>query len=81
MDSDTSRNRSVAAADLLRYSDRSVEAESAGEDRQTAEQVLLSRGQQLIAPVQCRAQRSVPCWRRTGPAGEQVEAFVEPLHG
>ena len=70
------RPRDVAvAADPL----GGVEVERAGEGRQAPEQLLGRRFEQLVRPVDERAQRAVPLVGDPAGAGEQAEAVAEPF--
>ena len=53
-------------------------AEGAAEDAQPPEQPALRLAQQVVAPVERRAQRAVAVGQVGGAAGEQAEAVVEP---
>ena len=55
-----------------------VQAPPAPEHRQPPEQHPLGIGEQLVAPVDGRAQRPLPRVRGPGPGGEQPEPVVEP---
>ncbi len=51
--------------------------EIAGEDAELAQQARLPLGQQVVAPVECRAQRALPGQRRAAAGGEIFEPVVE----
>ena len=65
----------VAAAHML----GGLECPAAGEHRGTPQHRLLGIAQQLVAPVDQRAQRAVTRQCRARPAGQHAEAVVEPL--
>ena len=56
-----------------------VQGERAGEPAQAAEQTLLDRGQQIMAPVDGRPQRLLARQRRAPAAGEQGEPVGQPV--
>jgi hypothetical protein len=55
-----------------------IQGESAREDRDTREEHTLALDQQVIAPVQCGLQRSLPTRRYWTATGEKLEATIEP---
>jgi len=56
--------------------------EGAAEDAQAAQRGALGGGEQLVAPVERRAQRAVAIGKVGGARGEHAETVVEPLqHG
>ena len=65
----------VARADLLGR----LQLEAAGEDREPAEQQLLVRLEQVVAPLERRGQRLLPGRRGVAAAAQQAEAVVEPV--
>jgi hypothetical protein len=54
-----------------------LQAERAGEDRETTQQDAFKLVQQLVTPVERRPQRLVPRRGRPPSAGQQTEAIVE----
>ncbi|KAK6025809.1 hypothetical protein OSTOST_08282 [Ostertagia ostertagi] len=52
---------------------RRLQAEAGREQRQLVKQLLGRRGQQLVAPFQCRLQAAVPAGRSAHPAGQQAQ--------
>ena len=65
----------ITAADLLGR----VQARSAGEHREPAQDQPFGVGEQLPAPVDHRAQRPVMRQRGAAAAGQQAEPVVEPV--
>ena len=61
----------ITRAELLGHLQR-----PAGEDRQAAQQALLPLGQQVMAPVDRRAQRALARRRSPATVGQQPEAVV-----
>lgn len=55
------------ARDLRRDGARGIDRDWAGEDRETAQQFTLCLAQQLIAPIECRAQLFIS-EHQSGPA-------------
>jgi hypothetical protein len=56
-----------------------LERAAAGENRQTREQLLLVVRQELVAPLDRRAQRPLALRQVTRARGEELEAVPEPL--
>ena len=54
-----------------------VDVEAPGEDRQPAEQLLLVVGEKVVAPVDRRAERSLPFGRVAGAAAEEGQALLQ----
>ena len=71
---DRHRLEAVARADLFTR----LQLEAAGEDREPAEQQLLVRLEEVVAPLERRGQRLLPRRRRMAAAAQQAEAVVEP---
>jgi hypothetical protein len=59
------------------YGGGCLQAERAGEDRETTQHDAFGLGQQLVAPVERRPQRLVPRQGRPPSAGQQSEPIVE----
>jgi hypothetical protein len=57
---------------------RRAEREAAGEHRQPLEELLLVRPEQLVAPLDRRAQRALACRGVARLAGEERQAPLEP---
>ena len=55
------------------------QGEAAGKDREPPEHRALVRGEQVVAPVEGRAQRLMAARRRAGPAGQYREDVVQAL--
>src|SRR5207302_8407972 len=58
---------------------RCLERATASEDGEARKELLLLGGQQLVAPLDRRAQRALPLGEIARAAGEQREALLEPL--
>ncbi len=56
-----------------------VERESRGEDGETPQDVLFTRRQQVVAPVDGHPQRLMPRQRGAAPSGEEGEAVTQTL--
>ncbi len=55
-----------------------LQVEAPGEDRQPAQQALLDRRQQVIAPIDQRPEGLMAGWRGAVAADQQPEAVVQP---
>ncbi len=65
----------VVAADDLRR----LDGAPSGEGREPHEQTLLRRLEEVVAPVDCRAERALALWCVSCSSPEQQQSVVEPL--
>jgi hypothetical protein len=75
--SDSLHNARYVEACALCNGDSCAKREPAHKNRETPQKLTLRCRQQLVAPVECGAERSVPCQGRTTTSRQQREAIPE----